>query len=88
MEATDKYLVIVATMTAMPMGATALATTDRPFEVKKKYEKNQAPSYRQMLVVMVIYRWMSCVPIQYPGSKEMKMPFQWPRHKRAETPTR
>src|SRR5688572_27282750 len=39
-----KYFVIVAAMTAMLIGATALATTDSAFADKKKkgYEKNQA----------------------------------------------
>jgi hypothetical protein len=41
-----KYLVVVAAMTAMLIGATALATTDSAFADKKKkgYEKNQATS--------------------------------------------
>jgi hypothetical protein len=40
-----KYFVIVAAMTAMLIGATALATTDSAFaDGKKKYEKNQAIS--------------------------------------------
>ena len=41
-----KYFVIVAVMTAMLIGATALATTDSAFADKKKkgYEKNQAIS--------------------------------------------
>ena len=41
-----KYFVIVAAMTAMLIGATALATTDSAFADKKKkgYEKNQAIS--------------------------------------------
>jgi hypothetical protein len=39
-----KYFVIVAAMTAMLIGATALATTDSAFAGKKKYEKNQAIS--------------------------------------------
>jgi hypothetical protein len=34
-----KYFVIVAAMTAMLIGATALATTDSAFAGKKKYEK-------------------------------------------------
>jgi hypothetical protein len=37
-----KYLVIVAAMTVMLVGATALATTDSAFAGKKKYEKSQA----------------------------------------------
>ncbi len=37
-----KYLVIVAAMTAMLVGATALATADSAFaDGKKRYEKNQ-----------------------------------------------
>lgn len=41
-----KYLVIVAAMTAMLVGATALATTDSAFAdgKKKHYEKSQALS--------------------------------------------
>jgi hypothetical protein len=39
-----KYFVIVAAMTAMLIGATALSTTDSAFAGKKKYEKNQAIS--------------------------------------------
>ena len=39
-----KYFVIVAAMTVMLIGATALATTDSAFAGKKKYEKNQAIS--------------------------------------------
>jgi hypothetical protein len=41
----SKYLVIVAAMTAMLIGATALASTDSAFAGgKKHYEKNQALS--------------------------------------------
>jgi hypothetical protein len=40
-----KYFVIVAAMTAMLIGATALATTDNAFAAgKKHYEKSQASS--------------------------------------------
>ena len=40
-----KYMVIVAAMTVMLIGATALATTDSAFaDGKKHYEKNQAIS--------------------------------------------
>ena len=39
-----KYFIIVTAMTAMLIGATALATTDSAFAGKKKYEKNQAIS--------------------------------------------
>ena len=39
-----KYLIIVASMTAMLVGATALSTTDSAFAGKKKYEKSQAIS--------------------------------------------
>jgi hypothetical protein len=39
-----KYLVIVAAVTVMLVGATALSTTDSAFADKKKYEKNQAAS--------------------------------------------
>jgi hypothetical protein len=39
-----KYLVIVAAMTAMLVGATTLSTTDSVFAGKKKYEKSQAAS--------------------------------------------
>jgi hypothetical protein len=38
------YLVIVAAMAAMLIGATALSTTDSAFAGKKKYEKSQAGS--------------------------------------------
>ena len=41
---TTKYLVIVAAVTAMLVGATALSATDSLFAEKKKYEKNQAAS--------------------------------------------
>jgi hypothetical protein len=37
-----KYLVIVAAMTAMLIGATALATDDAFADGKKKYKKSQA----------------------------------------------
>ena len=37
-----RYLVIIATITVMLVGATALATTDNVFAGKKKYEKSQA----------------------------------------------
>ena len=37
-----KYFVIVAAVTVMLVGATALSTTDSAFAGKKKYEKNQA----------------------------------------------
>jgi hypothetical protein len=39
-----KYLIIVTSMTAMLVGATALSTTDSAFAGKKKYEKSQAIS--------------------------------------------
>jgi hypothetical protein len=39
-----KYLLIVAAMTVMLVGATALSTTDSAFAGKKKYEKTQAAS--------------------------------------------
>ena len=39
-----RYLVIVAAMTAMLVGATALAGTDSVFAGKKKYEQSQAAS--------------------------------------------
>jgi hypothetical protein len=39
-----KYLIIVASMTAMLVGATALSTTDSAFAGKKQYEKSQAIS--------------------------------------------
>jgi hypothetical protein len=39
-----KYLIIVASMTAMLVGATALSTTESAFAGKKKYEKSQAIS--------------------------------------------
>jgi hypothetical protein len=39
-----KYMVIIAAVTVMLVGATALSTTDSAFAGKKKYEKNQAAS--------------------------------------------
>ena len=39
-----KYLAIVAVITVMLVGATALSTTDNAFAGKKKYEKSQAAS--------------------------------------------
>jgi hypothetical protein len=39
-----KYLIIVASMTAMLVGATALSTTDSAFAGKKQYEKSQVIS--------------------------------------------
>jgi hypothetical protein len=39
-----KYLIIVASMTAILIGATALSTTESVFAGKKKYEKSQAVS--------------------------------------------
>ena len=39
-----KYLIIVASMTAMLVGATALSATESAFAGKKKYEKSQAIS--------------------------------------------
>jgi len=39
-----KYLIIVASMAAMLVGATALSTAESAFAGKKKYEKNQAIS--------------------------------------------
>ncbi|MGI0042638.1 MAG: hypothetical protein ACRD47_02915 [Nitrososphaeraceae archaeon] len=39
-----KYFAIVAAITVMLVGATALSTTDNAFAGKKKYEKSQAAS--------------------------------------------
>jgi hypothetical protein len=39
-----KYFAIVAAITVMLVGATALSTTDSAFAGKKKYEKSQAAS--------------------------------------------
>jgi hypothetical protein len=39
-----KYFAIVAVITLMLVGATALSTTDNAFAGKKKYEKSQAAS--------------------------------------------
>jgi hypothetical protein len=39
-----KYLIIVASMTAILIGATALSTTESVSAGKKKYEKSQAVS--------------------------------------------
>lgn len=38
------HLLIIATLTVMLIGATALSTTDSAFAGKKKYEKSQAAS--------------------------------------------
>ena len=38
------HLLIIATVTVMLIGATALSTTDSAFAGKKKYEKSQAVS--------------------------------------------
>ena len=40
----NKHLVIIAVVTVMLIGATALSTTDSAFAGKKKYEKSQAAS--------------------------------------------
>jgi len=40
----NKHLLIVAAVTIMLIGATALSTTDSAFAGKKKYEKSQAAS--------------------------------------------
>jgi hypothetical protein len=40
----NKHLLVVAAVTAMLIGATALSTTDSVFAGKKKYEKSQAAS--------------------------------------------
>jgi len=40
----NKHLLIVAAVTVMLIGATALSTTDNAFAGKKKYEKSQAAS--------------------------------------------
>jgi hypothetical protein len=40
----NKHLLIVAAVTVMLIGATALSTTDSAFAGKKKYEKSQAAS--------------------------------------------
>jgi len=40
----NKHLLIVAALTVMLIGATALSTTDSAFAGKKKYEKSQAAS--------------------------------------------
>ena len=39
-----KYIAIVAVITVMLVGTTALSTTDNAFAGKKKYEKSQAAS--------------------------------------------
>jgi hypothetical protein len=39
-----KYIAIVAVITVMLVGATALSTIDNAFAGKKKYEKSQAAS--------------------------------------------
>jgi hypothetical protein len=40
----NKHFLIVAAVTVMLIGATALSTTDSAFAGKKKYEKSQAAS--------------------------------------------
>ncbi|MGH9911108.1 MAG: hypothetical protein ACRD5E_05490 [Nitrososphaeraceae archaeon] len=40
----NRHLLIVAAVTVMLIGATALSTTDSAFAGKKKYEKSQAAS--------------------------------------------
>lgn len=40
----NKHLVIIAAVTVMLVGATAISTTDSAFAGKKKYEKSQAAS--------------------------------------------
>ncbi len=40
----NKHLLIVAAVTVMLIGATALSTSDSAFAGKKKYEKSQAAS--------------------------------------------
>jgi hypothetical protein len=40
----NKHFLIVAAVTVMLIGATALSTTDNAFAGKKKYEKSQAAS--------------------------------------------
>ena len=40
----NKHLLIVAALTVMLIGATALSTTDSALAGKKKYEKSQAAS--------------------------------------------
>ena len=40
----NKHLLIIAAVTVMLIGATALSTIDSAFAGKKKYEKSQAPS--------------------------------------------
>jgi hypothetical protein len=40
----NKHLVIIAAVTVMLIGATAISTTDSAFAEKKKYEKSQAAS--------------------------------------------
>lgn len=40
----NKHLVIIAAVTVMLIGTTAISTTDSAFAGKKKYEKSQAAS--------------------------------------------
>jgi len=44
LEMNSKYMVVVAAMAVMLVGATALSTTDSALAGKKKYEKSQAAS--------------------------------------------
>ena len=71
-----KYMVIVAAMAVMLIGATALATSENAFAGghghKKSYEKNQATS-QATLVAMVNYQRMSDVRTLTHRFRAMKM---------------
>jgi hypothetical protein len=55
-----KYLAVVTVMTAMLLGATALATEDIAFAGKKKYEKSQALSQANACGNGDLAMWVFC----------------------------
>lgn len=55
-----KYLAVVAAMTALLVGATALATEDIAFAGKKKYEKSQALSQANACGNGDLAMWVFC----------------------------
>lgn len=55
-----KYLAVVVVMTAMLVGATALATEDIAFAGKKKYEKSQALSQANACGNGDMAMWVFC----------------------------
>jgi hypothetical protein len=55
-----KYLAVVAAMTALLIGATALTTEDIAFAGKKKYEKSQALSQANACGNGDMAMWVFC----------------------------